>query len=120
MSDMFDHEADAYDDYVAREEQEDEYPSSRIPFVADPLHYHTLVMYDAYRTSTAKATLICYNGRDIWIPSALIRKHDATKKSMYVLTEFWKNKLRSLATGQPMPKYKRPKSSKVKKRRKAA
>lgn len=117
MSDTFDHEADAYDDYVAREEQEDEYPGSRSNFQADPLFYHTKILYDEQKTSTAKAMLVGYNGKDIWIPKALIRKHDAHKKTMYVLKEFWKNKLRSLATGQPMPKYKRPKS---KKRRKAA
>lgn len=92
-----DHEADAFDDYVAREENwgEDDafgHPPrrKRRPKVyrnakPDPLYHHTKILFSDIVSETEKCWLFSFEGGvQKWVPKSICRKLDRDACSVFV------------------------------------
>ena len=76
MSDCFDHEADAWDNYdLTREIYAEDADLDYVNFVPDPLFYHRQVSYKVILKETGKAYLFQLSEKlGVWVPKSICRQ----------------------------------------------
>jgi hypothetical protein len=96
MSDIFDHELDAWESYD-RDDGDGAYSRSRCSThyssSYDPLYYHEKIEGVRVITRTEKAYLLAYDECEFWTPKALCKHFDEVKGTVYILRSFLEDKL---------------------------
>lgn len=110
MSDCFDHELDAWEQYLSDEYPEDDDGSTsfqsngsytrKSEFVVDPNYYHEDIAFTALKRETDKAYLITRCGIDLWIPKKIVRSLDIVNNRMLVHLKTYRS-IYATATSSP-------------------
>lgn len=103
MSDMFDHEADAFDDYCRRDYYDEDYGGGQgysrarrftPDFVPNPLYYHQKIAFDkvAAETDRAYCLAIEVDNRmlNVWLPKTICRHLDLVSMTVWVHRQLYK------------------------------
>lgn len=96
MSDTFDHEGDAWEDYERRGAEDSGYGHRRAtaPFNYDSLYYHTKVKFRCLSATTERAVqLELEDGRLAWVPRSVCRRWGDGE--VWVHRATWMNSLKN-------------------------
>ena len=86
MSDIFDHELDAWESAINGQHEAYE-DSESYQVLYNPLHYFTYVGGLKFVNETLKAYLVEYLGTRLWVPKSVCK--NVTPDSAYIHTNIW-------------------------------